>query len=77
MAEQSADLCEGSALSEHMRSQRMAELMTACSGCLDPGAQDRMTDDRSYGTLTQKPAYRRFCAQEHPAIGSAGWSTVP
>jgi hypothetical protein len=72
MSQDLADFGQRGAVAQHLGRQRMAKLMRARGRGLDPGALERMPDDRSNGTLAQKSADGSFAAQKHATTGAAG-----
>jgi hypothetical protein len=56
MPQQLADLAQGGAVTQHLGGQSMTELMGSRGGRIDTGTLERVPNDRSNGTRTEKAA---------------------
>ncbi len=66
-----ADFSQRGAVAQHLGRQPVAKLMGARSRGVNAGTLERMPNDRSDGTLTQKAADGCFAAQKHATTGAA------
>ena len=54
MPQQLADLAQRGAVTQHLGGQSMTELMGSCGRRIDTRTQERVPNDRSNGTRTEK-----------------------
>ena len=54
MSQQLADLAQRGAVTQHLGGQSMPELMGSCGGRIDTRTQERVPNDCSNGTRTEK-----------------------
>src|SRR5437899_166981 len=72
MPEDLADFRERGTATQHLRRESVPKLMRAHRRRLDPGALERMANERSNAGRAQKPAARRAAAQKDATTGTPG-----